>query len=141
MYNGVDAWGASTCCSKDVFKVGSFTYCETSLGGMPMFILSLLDHRCSQMLASNNSLVDFAFLYGQMSMNPNFIHNYAKMWQVMCANVCSLIAIKFHHSFGSKLRSSIGGVVEKRPLIFNKLNKVLKSLGKVIMLLVFFCNT
>ncbi len=129
----------------DVFKVGSSTYCETSLGGMPMFILSLLDHRRSQMLASNNNLVDFAFLYAQMSMNPNFIHNdakhIAKIWQVIGANVCSLIPIKFHHSCGSKLRSSIGGVVGKRPSTFNKLNKVLKSLGKLIMLLVFFCNT
>lgn len=70
----VDAWGASTCSSMDVFKVGTSTYCETSLGGMPMFIFSLLDHRNSQMLASNNNLVDFAFFYGQMSMNPNFIH-------------------------------------------------------------------
>jgi len=58
----------------------------------------------------------------------------------MGANVCSLILIKFHHSCGSKLRSSMGGgeVVEKRPSTFNKLNKVLKSLGKVIMLLVLF---
>lgn len=70
----VDAWGVSTYCSMDVFKVGSFTYRGTSLGGMPMFIFSLLDHRHSQMLASNNNLVDFAFFYGQMSMNLNFIH-------------------------------------------------------------------
>jgi len=59
----------------------------------------------------------------------------------MGANVCSLILIKFHHSCGSKLRSSIGGVVEKRPSTFNKPNKDLKILGKVVMLLVLFCNT
>ncbi len=89
----VDAWGASTCCSMDVFKVGRSTYYKTSLGGMPMFIFSSFDHRHSQMLASNKNLVDFSFFYGQMNMNPNFIHTMMQnTFMLKCAsNGCKCV--------------------------------------------------
>ncbi len=127
-------------------KVGSSTYCKTSLGGMPMFIFSSLDHRHSQMLASNNNLVDFPFFYGQMSTNPNFIHTMMQnTFMLKCGKIgCKCVLTNSNQIspfMWEQLEVINWGVVEKRPLTFNKPNKVLKILGKVVMLLMLVCNT